>query len=174
MKKTFAALFSALLLAGGAQGASCGTIAVPTACSVTVGAAAARITYTFSAFNFLSSSSGGGGKIYNEIDVLIDVAPGGGSSAVLTFSKNPATPGLVFFANPGETSGFTFSYNMVIAPAIPGGVSYSTPFTVSSSGTRLNNGSGTVQLVVTGATPTPSCQSIVVGTPSANCVIAAG
>ena len=124
---------------------------MPTPCSITV---AGKITYTFSGFNFLSSA-----------------ASGGGNNALLTFSKVSAPNGVVFLANAGQTSGFTFSYNVAIAPAVPAFVAYGTPFIVSiATGSRSGNGSGAVQLVVSPA----FCQAIVVSTPQANCTIAAG
>ena len=86
---------------------------------------------------------------------------GGGNTALLTFSKVSAPNGVVFLANAGQTSGFTFSYNVAIAPAVPAFVAYGTPFIVSiATGSRSGNGSGAVQLVVS--------------TPQANCTIAAG
>ena len=121
---------------------------------------AGKITSTFSGFNFLSSAASGGGNVYAEADVSIGVTTGGGNTALLTFSKVSAPNGVVFLANAGQTSGFTFSYNVAIAPAVPAFVAYGTPFIVSiATGSRSGNGSGAVQLVVS--------------TPQANCTIAA-
>jgi hypothetical protein len=100
-----------------ALAASCGTVAAPTACAITVG----NITDTVSGFMLLTSLGTGGGNLYDAGDIDIDIATGGGNTLLMTFAKHPntPTPGIVFLANAGETARFIVSYAVAISPAAP-------------------------------------------------------
>ena len=167
MRNVIAAALLAILLAPFAHAASCGTVAAPTACTVTVGGV---VKYTFSSFALVNSVGTGGGNTYVAGDIAIDVATGGGNTGLLTFSKlsGSPTPGVVFLANAGGTAAFTFSYNVTIEPVGAPGVMYGSPFVVSlGPNNALNNGSGAVQFI---PTPGVSCQAITTAT-TANCVV---
>jgi hypothetical protein len=162
----------ALLFAPSSHAVSCGTVAAPLACSVTVGGV---VKYTFSSFTLVSSgSSGAGANTYAAGDIAIDVSTGGGTSGVLKFNKlsTGPTPGVVFSANANQTSNFTFSYNVAIEPVGFAGVLFSSPFIVdlplkSSAG----NGFGSSQFIIT--QPGVSCVTVT-STTAANCVIPGG
>jgi hypothetical protein len=170
MKRTVFGL--AILLAAlamDARAVSCGTVASPTACSITVGG---QVTYAFGGFGVVAASSSGGGFTYTGADIAIDLASGGGLSAVLTFSKVSAANGVVFLANPGQTAAFTMGYAYAVSAAKPGTVMLASPAAVEIPfGSHAGNGSGTVQFALPG---TPPCQAIVSVTPQANCLIPAG
>ena len=157
-----------LALASGAAiwATPCGTVAVPTACSVqTFGPGGSSTIYTATSFSFLNSSNGGGGNLYTGADIGIDIASGGGLLGLLTFSKNPAGPtsGVVFFVNPGESSSFIFSYVLTITPGAPGTVSYLSTTTILNE-THTQNALAAVQQVIS---PT-NCQAFT-GTTSVTC-----
>lgn len=167
MRNVIAAALLAFLLTPLSHAVSCGTVAAPTACTVTVGGV---VKYTFSNFALLSASGLGGGHVYVAGDIAIDVASGGANTGLLTFSKlsGSPTPGTVFSANAGETAAFTFSYSVAIEPVGAPGVMYGSPFVVSlGPNNALNNGSGAVQFI---PTPGVSCQAITTAT-QANCVV---
>jgi hypothetical protein len=146
-----------------AEATSCGTVAAPTPCAITVGG---QVTYTFSNFSLPASNAQGGGNVYSGADIDIDVATSGGLTALLTFEKGTASQGNVFFANAGQSSSFTVSYTVAITPAVPGSVSYASPFVVDfGQSSHPGNGLATAQLIIANVT---SCQAITGGGP-ANC-----
>lgn len=170
MRHAIAVLTLASLTASGAYATSCGTVAAPTSCTITVGG---TTKYTFSAFTLVNASSTGSGITYTGADIAIDLATGGGLTASLTFSKSNVNPGVVFLANANDTSGFLFTYQVTLSAAVPGNVAFRSPFTVAiGPSSHLNNGSGAVQYIVSGA---PTCQAIVgIGGGQAICTIPAG
>jgi hypothetical protein len=116
-----------------------------------------QVTFTASNFQFVNHSASGGAFLYGADDINIDLATGGATTGLLTFSKNTSgpTPGVVFVANPGETSSFVFSYDLTITPASPGTVDY-TGQTNSFQETHTNNALATFQTVIAGG---PSSQA---------------
>lgn len=149
--------------------ASCGTISSPTACSITVGG---TNTFTVTGFNFLNHSASGGGLLYEGDDINIDISSGGGLSMVLTFTKNqdgPA-PGIVFLANPGNASGFTFSYNVALTAAVPGSATLADPVNLNMTDSHAGNGSASVQWAMSGA---PICL-VFTNSSNADCSLAPG
>ncbi|MEO8027120.1 MAG: PEP-CTERM sorting domain-containing protein [Bryobacteraceae bacterium] len=108
--------------AGTAFATSCGTIANPTGCSITVGSGST--TFAFTSFQLASSASSGGGNVYQGADISIDLATGGGTTAILTFTKNSSgpTPNSVFFVNPTQASAFTVTYSLNVSAGMPGTV----------------------------------------------------
>ena len=162
----------ALLFSPAGHAVSCGTLAAPLACSVTVGGV---VKYTFSSFSLVNNgSSGAGANTYAAGDIAIDVSTGGGTTSVLKFSKlsTGPTPGVVFLANANQASNFTFSYTVAIEAVGFAGVLFSSPFIVdlplkSNSG----NGFGTTQLVI--SQPGVSCATVT-STTAANCIIPGG
>ncbi len=164
----------ALLFSPASHAVSCGNIAVPLACSVTVGGV---VKYTFSSFTLISSgSSGAGANIYAAGDIAVDVGTGAGNAGLLTFSKlsTGPTPGGVFFTNSGQTSSFAFSYIVSVEPAGSAGVTYGSPFVVNlTQQSHTNNATGAVQMVA-GMLSAP-CQTVTGQANSfANCVVVAG
>jgi hypothetical protein len=151
MTKPLASVFFlAVAFAAAARASSCGTVAAATTCNVTSN----NITYTVGGFLFINSVAGGSGNVYLESDVNIDIGTGGAGELLLSFSKNiqGATPGLVFFANAGDSSSFIFTYNIAISPAAPGTVAFATPSNVSLiTSSVLNNGVAQDQLIIGGA-----------------------
>lgn len=169
MLSRFTLGLSALFLTGSsiASAASCGTIASPTACSITVGG---TVTYDFTNFNLVNAAASGGGRTpYQASDIAIDLATGGGTTGLLSFSKNPSgpTPGVVFFVNPGEAEAFTFSYDVTISPAAAGSVAFANPEITTFQNSNSGNGLASLQTVISGA---PLCQ-VFTGQPSRNCTL---
>jgi len=158
MKQVVTVLGLMLAACGVSLGASCGTLLSPTPCSITVGG---QVTYTVGNFNWGASNATGGGNTYQPGDVDIDIATGGGLTLSLTFSKlsGGPTPGIVFLANAGQTSAFSFTYDVTLSAAIPGTAAFTTPnivnFTQSSA---TNSGFTSVQMILSGA-PT-SCSAV--------------
>jgi len=78
-----------------------------------------------------------------------------------------------FFANAGNFSAFTISYQVTIEPLGAAGVVFSSPFVLTlPQQSHVGNGLGTVQFIVPGA---PTCQAIAsAGNTQANCVIPGG
>lgn len=163
-------LLLTMLVAAEVRAASCGTVAAPTACTITVGG---TVTYTFTGFALPLSSASGGGTSFGAADINIDVSSGGGLAAVLTFSKNSANPGVVFFVNAGQTSGFTVSYSASIRPAGPGIIAYGPLFAVDlNPASSTGNAFGAVQFGIPGA---PVCQAVIgVAGSHKDCTIPAG
>jgi hypothetical protein len=162
----------ALLFAPASHAVSCGTVAAPLACSVTVGGV---VKYTFSSFTLISSvSSGAGANTYAAGDIAIDVSSGSGTTGLLTFTKlsTGPTPGSSFFANANRTSNFTFSYNVAVEAVGFAGVLFSSPFIVDIPlPSTAGNGFGSVQLVI--SQPGVSCNTVTSAT-AADCVIPGG
>jgi hypothetical protein len=138
------------LTAAASFGASCGTVASPTSCSITVGG---TNIFTVSNFNLVNAGGSGGGQTYTGEDIAIDIGSGGGLSMVLTFSHNEAGPssGTVFFNNAGQASNFTFSYDLELTTAVPGTASLIDPLTVALGlSSFAGNGQSAVQLSTSG------------------------
>jgi len=172
-RRALALAVLALFFSATSHAASCGTVAAPLACSVTVGGV---VKYTFNNFALVTASGSGGGKVYTAGDITIDVSAPGGNSARLIFNKlsTGPTPGASFAANAGHLSSFTFQYNVTIEAAGFGGVMYGSPFIVDLiQQSAAGNGLGTLQLIV--GTPAATCQAITgaVSNP-ANCIVAGG
>ena len=164
------AIFGSLALAASsaaaAHAAPCGTVAVPTACTITMGDV---VTYTFSNFAVVSSGATGGGTVYTGADIDIDLGVGGTFLAILSFSKNDAPPAPVFVANLGQTSTFTVTYDVTVSAAAPGSVSFASPFLLDTEGaSSAGDGSGRVELVIPGA---PTCATDIPGGGQASCTV---
>ena len=155
-----------LALADSAAAASCGTMAAPTACSLTSG----NVVFTASAFQLLVSSFT---TQYQVSDILIEILAAGSGNAQLQFSKNPngPTPGIVFLANPGESAAFSHSYQMDIAPAQPGTVAL-TGLNGNGTFSAAGNGVSSVQFIVDGMPS--SCLATSGNGGSANCALPPG
>lgn len=138
--------FASLTLASPAAAASCGLVGTPSACSVSVGGV---INYTFSNFQFVGGTTAGGGIAYGGNDISIDLVSSGGLTAALTFAKSASSPGTVFLANAGETTGFTFSYLLTATALVPGTIDF-TSTTTSYVQSFFQNGSSSVQQIVAG------------------------
>lgn len=173
MRNVIAAALLAILLSPLSHAVSCGTVAAPTACSVNVGGV---VKYTFSNFSLVNSTSSGGASTYVAGDIAIDVATGGGNTGLLTFSKlsGSPTPGIVFLANAGGTTSFTFTYSVTIEALGAAGVMFGSPFVVNLPlQSHAANGSGTVQFIISG--PGVSCTGITLtGSTTSNCVVPGG
>lgn len=168
MRNIITAALLAILLSPLSHAVSCGTVAAPLACSVNVGGV---VKYTFSNFTLVSATASGGATQYTGADVAIDVASGGGNTGLLTFSKVSNASGVVFLANAGGTTSFTFSYNIAIEAIGAAGVVFGSPFTVNLlTQSHVGNGSGVVQFIISG--PGVSCTAITqTGSTTSNCVI---
>lgn len=168
MRNIITAALLAILLSPLSHAVSCGTVAAPLACSVNVGGV---VKYTFSNFTLVSATASGGATQYTGADVAIDVASGGGNTGLLTFSKVSNGSGIVFLANAGGTTSFTFSYNIAIEAIGAAGVVFGSPFTVNLlTQSHVGNGSGVVQFIISG--PGVSCTAITqTGSTTSNCVI---
>jgi hypothetical protein len=165
----FALLVLLFMGTSGALAASCGTVDSPTPCSITVGG---NTTFTATNFQLLNSANAGGGNLYQDADINIDIASGGGLTGLLTFTKNLSgpTPGSVFFVNAGETSGFTFSYDLAITPAVPGSVDF-VSLTTSFTDSHAQNGLASIQAIVApincmASTASPSNTCALTGQPT--------
>jgi hypothetical protein len=157
-----------LVLAGAvdALAVPCGTLAAPTPCSITVG----NITFTVSDFQFGTSNASGGGTAYAADDVSI-ILSDFGSIAALTFSEAQLGAGLDFAVTAGQASAFNFTYDITISAAVPGTVSYDTPFLLNFTlAETTGNGAAATQLIVPGA---PVCQRTTIGGNSTACAIPA-
>ena len=170
MRNVIVAALLAILLTPLSHAVSCGTIAVPTACTVTVGGV---VKYTFSAFAVVNAAASGGATQYGAADIAIDVNSGGGNTGLLTFSKVSNASGIVFLANAGGTTSVTFSYNVKVEPVGAAGVTYGSPFIVDlPQQSHAGNGSGAVQFIPTAGV---SCQGITLpGSTQASCVVPGG
>lgn len=151
MLRVLAARVAGLLMvfglgANSASAVSCGTVASPTACSVVSGG---MTDFSASNFQFLVTNANGGAFLYQAGDISVDIASLGGGAAELTFTKTANTPnaGTVFFVNPGQNSGFTFSYDLAITPAVPGVVDY-TNLGVEFTQSHTQNALASVQAIV--------------------------
>ena len=147
-----------LALSVSSFGSSCGTIASPTTCSITVGG---TNTFTVSGFNLVTASATGGGNVYDGTDFDIDISSGGGLTLLMTFSKHAAANGVVFLANSGQTASFIFQYNVALSPAVAGTTTFTAPDAVSfpqssASGTGLS----TSQMILSDGQNGTSCQAI--------------
>jgi len=170
MRNVIVAALLAVLLSPLSHAVSCGTVAAPTACSVNVGGV---VKYTFSNFTLVNSTSSGGASTYVAGDIAIDVASGGGNTGLLTFSKlsGSPTPGIVFLANAGGTTSFTFTYSVTIEALGAAGVMFGSPFVVNLPlQSHAGNGSGTVQFILSG--PGVSCTGLALaGNTQSDCVV---
>ncbi|MBI4904977.1 MAG: PEP-CTERM sorting domain-containing protein [Acidobacteria bacterium] len=150
---------------------SCGTLAAPISCNITVNG---TNTYTVTGLALSNVNASGGGNLYQPGDIDIDIGTGGGLSMLLTFSKHNGspTPGIVFLANPGETAGFTVAYTVTLSTPGAGSVAFTTPdivtFPISSASTT---GLATTQMVLNDGVNGTSCQAIrnSVGLTQGNC-----
>ncbi len=153
-----------LIFFGGAFSASaisCGTVATPGACTLNVNN---QVQYTFSNFAFVTNSNSGGAPLVTADNINLNLITGGGLSGILQVSKatTTANPSVVFLANNGGVSTFAFSYDLSIAAIGAGTVSLINPASVElNTSSFTNNGSGAVQLVLSGA---PTCQAITTST----------
>lgn len=160
MKHSLGLAFLTLTFAASGFAATCGTVESPTACSITIGG---NTTYTVSNFVFNAAIGTGGGAIYQDGDIDIDIATGGGNTLLMTFSKHNGspTPGIVFLANPGNVSSFTFSYDVAIAAAAPGTVAFTTPDIVSyGTSSAVGNGFSGTQMILQSNPNGTSCTAI--------------
>lgn len=124
MKRIF---WTTLILAKSATvwAASCGTLASPTPCSVTVNG-----THKFTWFQFRLNNpvASGGGIQYQASDIAIDLSVSQSGAAVMTLTKNPngASPGNAFSVTAGQFSAFTITSLLKVQPLVPGVAAYST------------------------------------------------
>lgn len=141
-----------LAAAGGAFAINCGTLAVPGSCVLNVNN---QVQYTFSNFSLVQTSSNFAPTINSE-DIGLTLVTGGGLSAILQVNKIVTTnnPNVVFLANSGGSAGFTFSYDVSIAPLAAGTVLFIEPASISMDlASASGNGSAVVQFIRSGATP---------------------
>lgn len=165
MRNVFVAALLTAFLSPLAHAASCGTVAAPTTCTVTVGGV---VKYTFSAFSLLSTTATGGATQYSGADIAIDVGSGGSNTGMLTFSKVSNAVGVVFAANAGGVTSITVSYTVAIEPVGAAGVMFGSPFVVSLGlNSHVSNGSGVVQFIPASGV---SCLATTTAT-SSNCVV---
>lgn len=153
MKLTLTTIFMALALASSAFGVNCGTLAALTpTCSITSG----NTTFDLSNFSFIAVAGTNGGNSYQAGDVTINLTAAGSGAASLTVSKTPNSPtaGTSFFVNANQTAGFKFSYDLSIAPALPGTVAFIDPVSVAVTQSNAANGQVVAQTVLPGA---PTC-----------------
>lgn len=150
--------------------APCGTFASPTSCSLTVNG---TTTYTASNFTLVNTTGSGGGNVYDAADIGIDIFDAGGGIGGLTFTKAASgpTPGSVFFVNPGQTSGFLFSYDLALTAAQPGTAMFGPGFQVAMTESNAQNGLATLQGIVSGS-PGVSCVASS-SAPANNCALPA-
>jgi len=162
--KRFAMILAALGSVA-AYGASCGTVGSPTGCTLTVGG---QVQYTFSNFQ-LANTVSSIGQPYQGDDILIDLSAGGGLLSVLTLSRNQSgpTPGLSFSVNSGETRGLTVSFDLGIAPVVPGTAAFDPQVTHSITRSTSGNGFASVQFIVPGI---GACSATSTN-PSVNCTM---
>jgi len=160
MKQTLGYAIFTLVFASSGFAASCGTIDSPTACSITVGG---TNIFTVTDFTLVNATGSGGGNVYQAGDSISTSPREAGSSMLLTFSKHNGspTPGIVFLANPGNTSGFIFSYTVTLTTAVPGTAEFATPATVafplsSASGNGVSSG----QMIISDGTTGESCLAL--------------
>jgi hypothetical protein len=142
--------------AGQAMGASCGSFASPTSCSVLVGG---TNQFTVTGFNFVPLGTSGGGTAYQSGDVLIDISAGSGLSLLMSFSRNPAgpTPGASFAANSGELSSFGLQY-LITLGGVGGTAAFSSPDNVSLvASSTSGTGQVSVQMILNPSGPSESC-----------------
>jgi hypothetical protein len=141
-------LCAGLALSSTASAGPCGTLAAPVACSVTT---AGGVTVSATAFTLLNTSATGAASSYQAGDILINLLAQDSDTFALTFSRNTVgpTPGVVFSANAGETTGFTFSY-LLTASAAPGDLlDIVDPIEVAiGNHSSVGTGFGSVQLIV--------------------------
>lgn len=153
-----------------ASAISCGTVATPGACTLNVNN---QVQYTFSNFVFVNNFATGGAPLVTAADINLNLVTGVGLSAVLQVSKatTTANPNIVFLSNSGGTAGFSFGYDVSIAPIGAGTVSLINPAEVKlNTSSFTGNGSGAVQFVLPGA---PTCQAITTSTLD-TCTLPAG
>lgn len=151
-------LLPILFLAGalGASAVSCGTVAVPGACVLNVGG---QVQFTFSNFTFINNAASGTEPVTGA-EIGLNLNAGSGLSAVLSMNKivTQANPNVVFLANSGDNSNFLFSYEVAIAPLVPGTVLFINPAEVELVTSSFSgNGSGSVQFTMAGG---PICVAI--------------
>lgn len=153
-------------LSSTASASACGSVASPTACSVTT---ANDVTFSVSNFALPNSVATGGASTYQPGDILIDILAEDTGTVVLRFSRNTQgpTPGVVFSANAGQTTGFILTYLVTATAAAPGTVDIIDPIEVSLGlHSSAGNGFGAVQMIVPGGPG--ACQATTV-TPSDIC-----
>jgi hypothetical protein len=91
--------------------------------------------------------------VYDGEDISIDIATGGGLTALLTFAKVADGQGIVFLANPGQTAGFTFTYDLALTPVSPGVadlINMTSSFGLSSA---TGNGFAQLQKIIPSVSP---------------------
>jgi len=150
-------LCASLSLTPSASAALCGTVASPTACSITL---ANNVTFDASAFSLLNSFGAGGGDFYQGADIRIDIFAFDNDTVELRFSLNPdgPSPRASFNVNREEISSFTFQYSLLATAAAPGSVQIIDPIEVNIFSATAGNGLATAQLIVPGGPA--SCQAI--------------
>ena len=150
-------LCACLSLTPSASAALCGTVASPTACSITL---ANNVTFNASAFSLLNSFGSGGGDAYQGADIRIDIFAFDSDTVELRFSLNPdgPSPRASFNVNQGEVSSFTFEYSLLATAAAPGSVQIIDPIEVNIFAVTVANGLAAAQLIVPGGPA--SCQAI--------------
>jgi hypothetical protein len=164
-------LLPILFLAGalGASAISCGTVAVPGACVLNIGG---QVQFTFSNFTFINGVATGTQPV-TAADIGLNVNAGSGLSAVLSMNKlvTQANPNVVFLANNNDNNNFRFSYEVAVAPLVPGTVLFIDPAKVELvTSSFSNNGVGIVQLTMAGA---PICLATT-GSPVDTCTLPPG
>ena len=150
-------LCASLSLTPSASAALCGTIASPTACSITL---ANNVTFDASAFSLMHSFGAGGGDVYQGADIRIDIFAFDNDTVELRFSLNPDGPSTrnSFNVNREEISAFIFEYSLLATAAAPGSVQIIDPIEVNIFSATAGNGLAAAQLIVPGGPA--SCQAI--------------
>ena len=129
-------LCASLSLTPSASAALCGTIASPTACSITL---ANNVTFDASAFSLMHSFGAGGGDVYQGADIRIDIFAFDNDTVELRFSLNPDGPSTrnSFNVNREEISAFIFEYSLLATAAAPGSVQIIDPINPTNNVARL-------------------------------------
>ena len=159
-KKILGTVFLAIAFAAPGFSATCGTVESPTACSITVGG---NTTYTVSNFVFVNSSATGNGFVYQDGDIDINIGTGGGNTLLMTFTKHSGSPtgGTVFLANAGDSSSFSYTYDVAISAAIPGTVAFATPDIVAfGTSSAVSAGFSVNQMILSDGVNGTTCSAV--------------
>ena len=162
-----------LAAASVASAAPCGTVLTASGCFVNVGG---NVNYIATNFVFNTSNATGGATAYTGLDIGIDISNPSGTSMVLTFSKFP-TPGFPvgpFAAAPGQTTGFIFSYDVIVVPTAAGSVVFAGPLSTNLTN-FTSSGNASVILNTLFAGPVVSmCPLATVADPLSPCAFPPG
>lgn len=118
----------------------CGTFAAPTSCSVTT---SGNITYTYS--NFSLPTNTGQGQFFAPSVFGISIDTPSATQSSITIAPTVASGLSSYFVAPGSSTSTVFSYDVTIAPALPGSVAFTSTYTGQANISIINNATATVQ-----------------------------